>query len=92
MGRLAENVARHALYSSYDHARTINAVVEQAPDVPVARGKKHVELRLVEPEMDFSVTGFLDFSPEVAAEVMRHGREQADEVLCDFPSTDVTHG
>lgn len=92
MGRLAENVGRHALYSSYEHATTINAVVAQAPDAPVARGKKHVELALVEPTMDFTVTGFIDFSPQVAAEVMQHGREQADKALGDLPSVDVTTG
>lgn len=90
MGRLAENVARHALYSSYEHARTINAIVEQAPDAPVAQGKKQVDLRLIEPTMDFTVTGFLDFSPRVAAEVMQHGREQADKALGDLPFVDIT--
>lgn len=90
MGRLAENVARHALYSSYEHARTINAIVEQAPDAPVAQGKKQVGLAFVEPTMDFTVTGFLDFSPRVAAEVMHHGREQADKALGDLPLVDIT--
>jgi NTE family protein len=89
LARLMENVARYSIYSSYEHAQAMNAVIRQAPDVPLARGKKKVELVLIEPiRRPSTVTGFLDFSPDVAHELMRHGRERARQGLRDWSALD----
>lgn len=89
LSRLIENVARYSVYSSYEHARAMNAVIRQAPDTPLARGKKQVDLLLIEPRgRRFTVTGLLDFSPDVACDLMAHGREQAARALRDWPALD----
>jgi len=89
LGRLVENVARYSVYSSYEHARAMNAVIRQAPDAPLAQGKKQVGLLLIEPKgRQFTVTGLLDFSREAARDLMEHGRKQAEEALRDWPALD----
>jgi NTE family protein len=87
IGRLAENVARYAVYSSYEYARAINELAEQAPDVPRARGKRKVHLALVEPdELEFTLTGFLDFSRSAAERLIEHGWAQAHRALRGWPA------
>jgi hypothetical protein len=88
LGRLVENVARYSVYSSYEHARAMNTVIQQAPDAPLAQGKKQVDLLLIEPkERQFRLTGLLDFSRDAAHDLMCHGREQAGQALRDWPET-----
>jgi hypothetical protein len=82
-----ENVARYAVYSSYEYARAINELAEQAPDVPRARGKRKVHLALVEPdELEFTLTGFLDFSRSAAERLIEHGWAQAHRALRGWPA------
>jgi NTE family protein len=86
ISRLIDNVARYSVYSSYEHAQAMNALIHQAPQVPAVRGKKEVELRLIEPVgRQFTLTRFLDFSPDTAHHVMAHGREQAARALAGWP-------
>jgi len=91
LGRLVENVARYSVYSSYEHAQAMNAIIRQAPGVPLTQGKKEVHLLLIEPEgREFTVSGFLDFSPGTARDLMAHGRERAARALRDWPALDGT--
>jgi len=85
IGRLVENVARYSVYSSYEHAQAMNSVIRQAPGLPMTRGKKEIDLVLVEPaEREFTITGFLDFSSKNARVLMGHGWEQAERALADW--------
>ncbi|GIH77829.1 patatin-like phospholipase family protein [Planobispora longispora] len=86
IGRIADNLARYAVYSSYEHARTVNALVDQSPETALKEGRKHVDLLLIEPEgVEFTMTGFLDFSTRTAARFIEFGHAQAERALRGWP-------
>ncbi|NGO10141.1 patatin-like phospholipase family protein [Streptomyces sp. HC44] len=82
IGLLAENVAHAALMADYRHAQTVNQLISEAPQ---ASTKKQVEMLLIEPTgMPFTASGFLDFNPRTAREVIDRGREIAAKALASW--------
>ncbi|MGO1054372.1 patatin-like phospholipase family protein [Crossiella sp. CA198] len=76
LGLLFANVARFAVEQDFRHAQTVNELAKAG-----ATEKRQVELVLVEPSADFSISGFVRFSPDTARAVAEHGRSRALELL-----------
>ncbi|MGP4050460.1 patatin-like phospholipase family protein [Streptomyces sp. 2A115] len=91
IGLLAENVAHAALMADYRHAGTVNQLISEAPQ---ATPKKKVEMLLIKPTgLPFTASGFLDFNPCTAHEVIERGRETAAKALASWtPLASATTG
>lgn len=76
LGLLFANVARFAVEKDVRHARTVNELAKAG-----ATEKRQLELLVVEPSADFSISGFVRFSPGAARAVAEHGRARVLELL-----------
>ncbi|GIH94223.1 patatin-like phospholipase family protein [Planobispora siamensis] len=86
ISRIADNIARYSVYSSYEHAKTINTLIEQAPQAELAGDKKQVDLRLIEPEgRELTLSGFLGFREKTAEQLIEFGHAQAERALKGWP-------
>lgn len=78
-----EHVLRYALMEDLDHARTVNSLVQAAPEETKHR---FVEFVLIapEPSQDEGIGDLLDFEPERARRQIRTGRELAARAIADW--------